>query len=91
MLFLVHKLDSKCLHSFLPLKHYEDRKTNSDVQISIIGRYFYYQVSYIFTTDARSLSVGYAIPILMRLFACFLAPHISACQYLHYRYRGLDP
>ena len=24
---------------------YEDRKTNSDIQISIIGRYFYYQVS----------------------------------------------
>jgi hypothetical protein len=25
--------------------HYEDRKTESDVQASIIGRYFYYQVN----------------------------------------------
>ena len=25
--------------------HYEDRKTESDVQTSIIGRYFYYQAS----------------------------------------------
>ena len=27
-------------------RHYEDRKTESDVQKSIIGRYFYYQVSH---------------------------------------------
>ncbi|KAL7539932.1 hypothetical protein ACHAXR_009727 [Thalassiosira sp. AJA248-18] len=30
--------------------HYEDRKTISDVQISIIGRYFYYQLANIFIT-----------------------------------------
>lgn len=30
--------------------HYEDRKTESDVQKSIIGRYFYYQLANIFIT-----------------------------------------
>lgn len=30
--------------------HYEDRKTSSDVQKSIIGRYFYYQLANIFIT-----------------------------------------
>mmetsp|Transcript_1282 Transcript_1282/g.2730 ORF Transcript_1282/g.2730 Transcript_1282/m.2730 type:complete len:1017 (+) Transcript_1282:31-3081(+) len=30
--------------------HYEDRKTASDVQKSIIGRYFYYQIANIFIT-----------------------------------------
>jgi hypothetical protein len=31
-------------------RHYEDRKTESDVQKSIIGRYFYYQLANIFIT-----------------------------------------
>lgn len=30
--------------------HYEDRKTQSDIQKSIIGRYFYYQLANIFIT-----------------------------------------
>lgn len=30
--------------------HYEDRKTESDIQTSIIGRYFYYQLANIFIT-----------------------------------------
>eukprot|EP00804_Cyclotella_cryptica_P010295 CCRYP_012233-RB/>CCRYP_012233-RB protein AED:0.36 eAED:0.36 QI:398/1/1/1/0.85/0.87/8/444/916 len=30
--------------------HYEDRKTQSDIQKSIIGRYFYYQIANIYVT-----------------------------------------
>ena len=30
--------------------HYEDRKTQSDIQKSIIGRYFYYQLANVYIT-----------------------------------------